>query len=237
MANTFALNESEHFSYGHDPYDLMEPPESYFCMNGADDFVDFGTAPGQTPMQLEFSAHSQGVSGLGNGYIDPSAVAGQETSPITPAAPSQPVRAWPGMHQHQAAIQAKAQADAEAQRQETRKHSMSGSRSSSYARQGASDPYVEDSIARLLDRMRHSSVKSSAEDDDNAPEASGHGSHMTRTRKDEEDMDEDERLLASEEGKKLSSRERRQLRNKVSARAFRSRRKGISLPRPLLYGL
>jgi hypothetical protein len=38
-------------------------------------------------------------------------------------------------------------------------------------------------------------------------------------------MDEDERLLASEEGKKLSSKERRQLRNKVSARAFRSRRK------------
>jgi len=38
-------------------------------------------------------------------------------------------------------------------------------------------------------------------------------------------MDEDERLLNSEEGKKLSSKERRQLRNKVSARAFRSRRK------------
>ena len=42
----------------------------------------------------------------------------------------------------------------------------------------------------------------------------------------EEEMDEDERLLASDEGKKLSSKERRQLRNKVSARAFRSRRKG-----------
>jgi hypothetical protein len=50
--------------------------------------------------------------------------------------------------------------------------------------------------------------------------------HVQRMRKEEEDMDEDERLLASEEGKKLSSKERRQLRNKVSARAFRSRRKG-----------
>jgi len=49
--------------------------------------------------------------------------------------------------------------------------------------------------------------------------------HIARMRKDEEEMDEDERLLASEEGKKLSSKERRQLRNKVSARAFRSRRK------------
>ncbi|KAK9475110.1 uncharacterized protein V1510DRAFT_410064 [Dipodascopsis tothii] len=40
-----------------------------------------------------------------------------------------------------------------------------------------------------------------------------------------QDMDDDERLLASEEGKKLSSKERRQLRNKVSARHFRLRRK------------
>ena len=50
--------------------------------------------------------------------------------------------------------------------------------------------------------------------------------HIARMKKDEEEMDEDERLLASEEGKRLSSKERRQLRNKVSARAFRSRRKG-----------
>jgi hypothetical protein len=51
--------------------------------------------------------------------------------------------------------------------------------------------------------------------------------HIQRMKKDEEEMDEDERLLASDEGKKLSSKERRQLRNKVSARAFRSRRKGL----------
>ena len=54
--------------------------------------------------------------------------------------------------------------------------------------------------------------------------------HIARMKKEEEDMDEDERLLASEEGKKLSSKERRQLRNKVSARAFRSRRKGLCMP-------
>lgn len=51
--------------------------------------------------------------------------------------------------------------------------------------------------------------------------------HIARMKKEEDEMDEDERLLASEEGKKLSSKERRQLRNKVSARAFRSRRKGM----------
>lgn len=38
--------------------------------------------------------------------------------------------------------------------------------------------------------------------------------------------DEDEKILASEEGRKLNPRERRQLRNKVSARNFRVRRKG-----------
>lgn len=48
-------------------------------------------------------------------------------------------------------------------------------------------------------------------------------------------MDEDERLLASEEGKKLSSKERRQLRNKVSARAFRSRRKGMFITLKVLF--
>jgi len=40
--------------------------------------------------------------------------------------------------------------------------------------------------------------------------------------------DEDEKILASEEGKKLGPKERRQLRNKVSARNFRVRRKGMS---------
>jgi hypothetical protein len=58
--------------------------------------------------------------------------------------------------------------------------------------------------------------------------------HIIRMKKEEEDMDEDERLLASEEGKKLSSKERRQLRNKVSARAFRSRRKGKIITQMIL---
>ena len=81
--------------------------------------------------------------------------------------------------------------------------------------------------------MRQNSVSSSADDDATTPTGNGSHPHSSRSRKDEEDMDEDERLLASEEGKKLSSKERRQLRNKVSARAFRSRRKG-NLP-PLVH--
>ncbi|KAJ5131591.1 hypothetical protein N7448_005749 [Penicillium atrosanguineum] len=49
---------------------------------------------------------------------------------------------------------------------------------------------------------------------------------MAKPKRDEAGMNEDKRLLASEEGKKLSGKERRQLRNKISARVFRSRRKG-----------
>jgi hypothetical protein len=44
---------------------------------------------------------------------------------------------------------------------------------------------------------------------------------------------EDEKILASEEGKRMGPKERRQLRNKVSARNFRVRRKGMSLSPPM----
>lgn len=90
------------------------------------------------------------------------------------------------------------------------------------------DPIVEERISRLLDQMRHNSAVS-IEDDGGSPGASGEAGRIARMKKDEDDMDEDERLLASDEGKKLSSKERRQLRNKVSARAFRSRRKGKAI--------
>lgn len=78
-------------------------------------------------------------------------------------------------------------------------------------------------ITRVVAQIRADSQNASTSMQDNNQ---GLLPHIIRAKKDEEDMDEDERLLASEEGKKLSSKERRQLRNKVSARAFRSRRKG-----------
>lgn len=90
------------------------------------------------------------------------------------------------------------------------------------------DPAVNERIDKVLHEMRQacsSNTRSSI-----AAEASAAKSaslHISRAKKEQEDMDEDERLLASEAGKRLTSRERRQLRNKVSARAFRSRRKGI----------
>lgn len=84
----------------------------------------------------------------------------------------------------------------------------------------APDAATEERIRQILEDVKRKALSSQAsvEEDTTMPQ-------IARLKKDEEDMDEDERLLASEEGKKLSSKERRQLRNKVSARAFRSRRK------------
>merc|ERR1712144_70274 len=128
------------------------------------------------------------------------------------------------MHQQQAAL-AKAQAQQKQQQQiiqQQRQNAMVGQQKQPQRARGSTvtDPIVEEKISQLLNSMRHSSVGS-----DETSNNGNNMSHVQRARKDEGDMDEDERLLASEEGKKLSSKERRQLRNKVSARAFRSRRK------------
>lgn len=241
LANTFAVNQVDQFGFGRDPfsYGMVPPTDGYFGLNTTDDFLDFGSVPSQSPagdMEMDFSSPTD-LDMSNPDFINPAAIAGQPSHSL----PSQPVRVYPGMHQ-QAAL---AKAQAEAQRQQQQKtlaqqqphpastHSRQPSGSRSHTRP-PTDPIVEESISRLLNQMRHSSVASS-NDDDAATPTNGSQSHG-RSRKDDEDMDEDERLLASEEGKKLSSKERRQLRNKVSARAFRSRRKGtyLELPLPLI---
>ncbi|KAL8767637.1 MAG: hypothetical protein Q9209_005896 [Squamulea sp. 1 TL-2023] len=228
LANTLAVNQNDHIVYGQAQRMFGIPSAgSYFGMNTTDDVFDFNTAPSQAlgnDMDIDFGAS---IHDANADYIDPSAVGGEEFS-FNSTAPKQ--RAWPGMHQQQAAI-AKAQAEAQQQRQQplsqhqnSRPASRPASQRPTSASVPAKDPIVEERISRLLNQMRHSSVTSST-DDAPTPTAQGNISNLGRAKKDEEDMDEDERLLASEEGKKLSSKERRQLRNKVSARAFRSRRK------------
>ena len=184
----------------------------YNTYNGVDVEIDFASAP-QSHLK-------QSVDEL-DAFVDPSALAAEET------VSQPPKRAYPGMHQQQAEQKQK---QLEAQRQQAAAASSSraaGPRPSGSANHPPTDPVVEQTISQLLNQMRHNSVSSSNEDDSATPVPNDHTSHGSRMKKDEEEMDEDERLLASEEGKKLSSKERRQLRNKVSARAFRSRRKGI----------
>jgi hypothetical protein len=234
VANTHAVNQSMN-QYGF--------TDSYLAgLSPNDDFVDFGTAPRQTPfnpsdLDMEFESPSNEPAFFypeqSSEFVDPSALGGNHGLPITQAVPTQSGnvgRLWPGMHQQQAAI-AKAQAQQKQQQAlitQQRQQAMGEQQPRQQAQRprashAPSDPIVEEKISQLLNSMRQSSVTTDGED---AQTPNGHMSHASRMRKDEEEMDEDERLLASEEGKKLSSKERRQLRNKVSARAFRSRRKG-----------
>ncbi|KAL9042689.1 MAG: hypothetical protein Q9180_000411 [Flavoplaca navasiana] len=222
LANTLAVNQNDHIVHGQaHRMSSFAPTDFYFDMN---DGFDFNTVPSQTlgtDMDMDFAASIQDVNA---DYINPSAVGG-EASSLGSVAPKQ--RAWPGMHQQHAKAQAEAQRlQTLAQQQQNRSLSRPPSQRPLGNPVPAKDPIVDERISRLLNQMRHSSVTSSADD---APtptaNANANASHLGRAKKDEEDMDEDERLLASEEGKRLSSKERRQLRNKVSARAFRSRRK------------
>ncbi len=204
-----------------------------------DDYVDFGTAPSQNgsfnPSEIDMEFESPGSEpaffypeSSSPEFVNPNAIAGNNTSVSTvlPTQTSNVGRLWPGMHQQQAAL-AKAQAQQKQQQQiiqqQQRQNAVGAQqRQRPRASHPPTDPIVEEKISQLLNSMRQSSVGS--DEDGHTP--NGQMNHVQRMRKEEEDMDEDERLLASEEGKKLSSKERRQLRNKVSARAFRSRRKG-----------
>ena len=174
--------------------------------------------------QPAFFYPSNGAS-QSSDFVDPSAITQEQ---------AQNVRVWPGMHQQQAqqAAMAKAQAQAQQQRaaqlaqQQRQQQSQQQSRqhhSRNMSSSPLSDARTEETIARVVNQIRQQSQNSALA---NASNQGDMLPHIIRAKKDEEDMDEDERLLASEEGKKLSSKERRQLRNKVSARAFRSRRKG-----------
>ena len=227
LANTFALNQATGMQYNGYGNGFMMPIETLNVpLSNLDEF-DFAAYPS---MDIDLEADSPtdsmlytSSSSAKGGFVNPNALFGQDSGSSSSAAPVQ--RMYPGMHSELAA-QAKAQ--------QAQKQSMTGQQSRQMPQgqrplpqnpktQVAKDPHVEESISRLLNQMRQSSVVS-ADDESSTPTAGLQ--HLARLKKDEDDMDEDEKLLASEEGKKLSSKERRQLRNKVSARAFRSRRKG-----------
>ncbi|KAJ8068637.1 hypothetical protein OCU04_002339 [Sclerotinia nivalis] len=229
IANTLAVNENN----GHiNRYNFQDT--SYFsAMSPSEEFVDFGSAPSRTPFHPSDVEMDQDPAFFypEQNFVDPSNIGSQNlpVGNVLPAQSSHVGRLWPGMHQQQAAL-AKAQAQQKQQQAiiaQQRQNAMAANgqqqrqpqQQRSRAHTGT-DPIVEEKISQLLKSMRQGSVVTDGDEGN-----SQNLTHVHRMRKEEEDMDEDERLLASEEGKKLSSKERRQLRNKVSARAFRSRRK------------
>jgi bZIP-type transcription factor MBZ1 len=227
LANTFALNQATGMQYNGYGNGFIMPMETLNVpLTNLDEF-DFASYPSMD-MDLEADSPTDNLfysnaSFSKGAFVDPTTLLGHERASSSTAAPVQ--RMYPGMHS-QLAAQAKAQ---QAQKQvmtgQQTKETPQGQRPlpSTSKTQPAKDPHVEESISRLLNQMRQSSVVS-LDGDFSTP--TSNLPHLARLKKDEDEMDEDERLLASEEGKKLGSKERRQLRNKVSARAFRSRRKG-----------
>ncbi|KAF5003472.1 hypothetical protein FDECE_9986 [Fusarium decemcellulare] len=217
IANTMAVNQTNNTGYQDFGYISTFSPEN--------DLFDFNTSPSQatlgaSDMDMDFeSPESQQFF-----TVNPSTIE-QETAnlPSPPVLPTQTTnvgRLWPGAHSQAALAKAQAQQRQQAQIiQQQQQAQRQGSQSKARGKAPQpTDPIVEQKITQLLNSMR---AKPSM------PESQGQSplNNLPRAKKDEEEMDEDERLLASEEGKKLSSKERRQLRNKVSARAFRSRRK------------
>ncbi|KAJ5642389.1 hypothetical protein N7490_006389 [Penicillium lividum] len=205
--------------------------EMYVPMKREEAPFDFSAAPTRNPSEMD--VESDGINstpyyfsanpGNKSQYVDPNALGGHELAQPGPS--TQVGRMYPGMHQQQAAM---AKAAQQQKHNEMVRHQMQQRRVEEahtpmpMPTRGPHnpDPIVEERISRLLQQMRANAVAAGevSPSPSNLPQ-------MAKARKDEADMDEDERLLASEEGKKLSSKERRQLRNKVSARAFRSRRK------------
>ncbi|RSL88180.1 BZIP-type transcription factor MBZ1 [Fusarium euwallaceae] len=219
LANTMAVNQTN--NTGYQDFASIDYLSTFSPEN---DMFDFNTSPSQgtlgasdIDMDFESPADSQQFF-----TINPSNIEQDASLPSPPVLPTQTNnvgRLWPGAHS-QAAL---AKAQAEQRHQQRLIQQQQAQRQSPQAKSRGkapqpTDPIVEQKITQLLNSMR---AKPSM------PDAQGQSplTNLPRAKKDEDDMDEDERLLASEEGKKLSSKERRQLRNKVSARAFRSRRK------------
>ncbi|KAI8310225.1 BZIP-type transcription factor MBZ1 [Colletotrichum sp. SAR11_240] len=219
LANTLAVNEANPQITGYNGGFSLD--YLHGGMSPENDLFDFNTSPSQNStgldMDMEFDSPPESQFFFPNSTVNPTAIGGQE-SPVVPSQQGNVGRLWPGMHS-QAAL-AKAQAQQRQQQQiiqQQQQRQQMGQQKQRTKSQQPTDPIVEQKITQLLNSMR---AKPASDDGNPAPLM-----NLPRPKKDEEDMDEDERLLASEEGKKLSSKERRQLRNKVSARAFRSRRK------------
>jgi hypothetical protein len=188
----------------------------------------------QQQQQQQLAAQQQGLPAQSSSFLDINAFSSNEAPPK---------RVYPGMHtanqkkqqQRQQQLQQQQQMAAQQQQQpqqqqqqqlavqQQRLPAQQQSHGQSTGNVKETDPRTEEVISRVLTNMRRDSQHSSPASQHDMESPMPH--HVMRMKKEEADMDEDERLLLSEEGKKLSAKERRQLRNKVSARAFRSRRK------------
>ncbi|CAI6098626.1 unnamed protein product [Clonostachys chloroleuca] len=218
LADTMAVNQTN--NTGYQDFGSLDYLSN---LSQEEDIFDFNATPSQatlgaSEMDMDFNSplDSQDLFST----INPSNIeqANALSSPMASQAGSVG-RLWPGAHSQAAMM--KAQAQQQRQQMMQQQHHQRQSPPQQKPRGKApqpTDPIVEQKITQLLNSMRAKPAEPDSQKQHTMV-------NLPKSKKDEDDMDEDERLLASEEGKKLSSKERRQLRNKVSARAFRSRRK------------
>lgn len=226
IANTMAVNQTN--NTGYQDFGNLEFGSTFSPEN---ELFDFNTSPSQgtlgaSDIEMEFeSADPQQFFTINPSNIEQESMT-LPSPPVLPTQTNSVGRLWPGAHSQAALAKAQAQ-ERQQQQQHLAQAQRQGSQAKSRKAPQPTDPIVEQKITQLLNSMRAKTADSDAQDQSPL-------TNLPRSKKEEDDMDEDERLLASEEGKKLSSKERRQLRNKVSARAFRSRRKGKNSQFPIM---
>ncbi|KAK4148436.1 hypothetical protein C8A00DRAFT_38995 [Chaetomidium leptoderma] len=190
-----------------------------------DDMFDFNSPLQGTldasHLDMDFQTPADDAGLYLNTTINPSTMGGQEPDALSspmPSLSSHDGRVWPGIHQQQAAL-ARAQQQQKQQQQQLQRQRARAQQAKQVQKSRSpqtSDSIAEQNVQHILNSMRSEPVQYTPIK--SLPPA-------PKPKKPETEMDADEKFLASEEGKKLATRERRQLRNKVSARAFRYRRK------------
>ncbi|TGO46379.1 hypothetical protein BOTNAR_0592g00060 [Botryotinia narcissicola] len=157
-------------------------------MSPSEEFVDFGTAPSRTPFHPSDVEMEQDPAFFypEQNFVDPSNIGSQTllVGNVLPTQSSHVGRLWPAIiaQQRQNAMAANDQQQRQPQPPQQRSRAHTGT-----------DPLVEEKISQLLNSMRQSSVVTDGDDGN-----SQNMTHVHRMRKEEEDMDEDERLLARE---------------------------------------
>jgi hypothetical protein len=253
LALQTTLQATQHTGYN--SYGTIDTiPEEQFDFNSpVSQLTPFPSVSPMAPQFSNFPDLSLSTPSMMNSGVDTS-FGTMRSSSIGSSEPSTPLvqhsQVYPGIHTRQAQFQShgqKVQQLMDQQRQtqgrQSQDRQFSQSAQSSGARMSTSsqatststttrDPAVERAIYQVLHRARTASTVPPTPSVSDEAELS----RMAKEAKKEQDeMDEDERLLNSEEGKQLPSTKRRQLRNKVSARHFRLRRKGKNtVPQPPL---
>ncbi|EGS23074.1 uncharacterized protein CTHT_0015600 [Thermochaetoides thermophila DSM 1495] len=206
LATTFAVNENNPNIPGY-----MDFSVDLLSTTSSESFTFNSPLLGSNPQGFSDWRSGTARSPLNRTLSSPHLVEAREQL-LASSRPNAPMgRVYPGMHQQQAAL-------AKLREQQRQQEQLRKLRAASSDSSDNTDPVIQEQINKILSEMRNNPLPS--------PEPVGPPIlQAPRQKKPEAEMDEDEKLLNSEQGKALSSKERRQLRNKVSARAFRSRRK------------